>query len=529
LCPSINDDFNGEIITHVPVIDVPHPDIKSISEIFVHCAIIEYNATPLKLEGTSAMKLLAYLLLSVFIVLFIACGGESTIAPSEPPQSIEIFPADAGVALGYSYAFTATGIYADGSKRDLTDDVIWESNDTGIAVFHPGSPKGSADTIGKGAATITAGDGNISGTATLTVTDAELSAIEIDPPIASIPTGLTENYTATGIFSDKSQHDLTTQVTWNSSDPGVAIIEPDGTVSAIADGSTIITASSETVSATATLEVYTAALESIALVPTATSIALGNDQQFTATGTYSDSSAADITGEALWKSSDTNVATLSNDSGSEGLAATHNTGTTDITASLESVTSPVSTLTVTSATLESIAVTPPMPSVIEGASVGFTATGTYSDGSTADITASVIWSSSDTGIAAISNASGSEGVATSVAPGTTLITAVSGNISAETTLTVTQNALQSISVDPENQTVLLSGTSVNYTATGHYANGSQSDLTKHVNWSSSNIDVATISNSGANSGIADTHGSGTTTIEAEYEDITGTATLQVLL
>jgi hypothetical protein len=475
------------------------------------------------------MKPLAFLIFSAFIALFIACGGESTIAPAEPPQSIEISPADASVALGYSSAFTATGIYAEGSKRDLTDDVRWESNDTAIAAFPPsGVQKGSADTLGKGRAIITARDGNISGTATLTVTDAELSSIEINPQNASVPTGLTENYTATGIFSDDSIQDLTTQVTWTSSKPDVAAVEPDGSVSAIADGSTIITASSGTVSATATLEVYTATLESIALVPTASSIALGNEQQFTATGTFSDSSTADITAEALWESSDTDVSTISNATATEGKAESTGIGTTQITATLNEINNST-TLEVTAATLESVALTPPMPSVVEGASVGFTATGTFSDGSTVDITASVIWGSFDTGVATISNASGSEGIATSVAAGTTLITAVSGAISAETMLSVTQNVLQSISVAPENQTVLLSGTSVKYTATGHYADGTQKDLTKLVTWSSSNTDVATVSNAGANSGTAVTHGSGTTTISAEYEGMTGTATLQVLL
>ena len=50
-------------------------------------------------------------------------------------------------------------------------------------------------------------------------------------------------------------------------------------------------------------------------------------------------------------------------------------------------------LTVTAATLVSIAVTPANPSIAKGTTQQFTATGTYSDSSTANITSSVTWSS----------------------------------------------------------------------------------------------------------------------------------------
>jgi hypothetical protein len=52
-----------------------------------------------------------------------------------------------------------------------------------------------------------------------------------------------------------------------------------------------------------------------------------------------------------------------------------------------------------------------------------TATGTFSDGTTQDLTMDVTWSSGTPGVATISNVAGSEGLATSVAIGTTTITA----------------------------------------------------------------------------------------------------------
>jgi len=85
----------------------------------------------------------------------------------------------------------------------------------------------------------------------------------------------------------------------------------------------------------------------------------------------------------------------------------------------------------------SIAVTPANPSVATGTTQQFVATGTYSDNTTQNLTTAVTWGSSNTGIATISNAGGSKGLAAGVAAGTTTITAASGSVSGTATLTVT--------------------------------------------------------------------------------------------
>ena len=82
-------------------------------------------------------------------------------------------------------------------------------------------------------------------------------------------------------------------------------------------------------------------------------------------------------------------------------------GRSNITATPGSgVTSPVDVLTVTAAALQSIAVAPVNPSIAKGATQQFTATGTYSDNSTANITSSVTWSSATTTTATILSTTG---------------------------------------------------------------------------------------------------------------------------
>ncbi len=85
-------------------------------------------------------------------------------------------------------------------------------------------------------------------------------------------------------------------------------------------------------------------------------------------------------------------------------------------------------------TLASIAVTAAAPTVAAGKIDQFTATGTYPDGSTSNITSSVTWSSSNTNVATIS----STGLATGISSGTANITAsFNGITSTPVPLTVT--------------------------------------------------------------------------------------------
>jgi len=128
----------------------------------------------------------------------------------------------------------------------------------------------------------------------------------------------------------------------------------------------------------------------------------------------------------------------------------------------------------TMATLVSIAVTPNNPSVAAGVTQQFTATGTYSDGSTQNLTTTATWTSSNTAVATISNTSGSQGLATSLAQGTSTITATSFSISGSTVLTVTPT----IGV----------GTPV---TTWHYDNGRTSANTSELLLTPSNVNSGT--------------------------------------
>jgi hypothetical protein len=88
--------------------------------------------------------------------------------------------------------------------------------------------------------------------------------------------------------------------------------------------------------------------------------------------------------------------------------------------------------------LLSIAIAATPTTVAVGATLQFTATGTYSDKSTQTLTGAATWSSSSSSVATISNSSNSPGLATAAAAGSTSIVATKGTItSPAVTLTVT--------------------------------------------------------------------------------------------
>ncbi|MCX5918261.1 MAG: Ig-like domain-containing protein, partial [Deltaproteobacteria bacterium] len=176
-----------------------------------------------------------------------------------------------------------------------------------------------------------------------------LNGIVVTPANPSIPLGVREQFTATGYYNDGTSHDITTQVTWSSSNPSVATVDSTGLATAFSLGTATITATSATPSSysntgslgSTTLTVTTANLSSLAVTPVNPSISVGAIQQFTATGTYSNGTSNDIATQVTWSSSDTSVATID----SNGQAIAVSIGTTTITATSGSI-SGSTTLTV---------------------------------------------------------------------------------------------------------------------------------------------------------------------------------------
>ncbi len=464
-------------------------------------------------------------------------GSTTLTVTSASLMSIQVAPTNPRIAIGTTRQFTATGIFSDTTSQDITASVAWSSSSTTVAtVSNTAGSKGLATAVAAGPTTITATSGTISGSTTLTVTPAMLVSIQVSPTIPSIAAGTSQQFTATGIFSDNSFQDLTASAVWSSSSTTVATVSnavgSKGLATAVAAGPTTITAASGAISGGTTLTVTSATLVSIQVAPTSPSIAAGTSQQFTATGIFSDNSFQDLTASAVWSSSSTTVATISNAVGSKGLAAAIAAGSTVISA-MSGTFSGSTTVFVTGAVLQTIDITPALPNIALGTQQQFTAIGTYWDSgtdtyTTEDLTAFAVWSSSSTTVATVDNAPGSSGLANSVGAGLTTITATFAGISGSTDLTVTALTLESIQITPTDPSVSFA-LPVQFSASATYSDGSVEDLTTLATWTSSDMGVATISNAAGSNGMATpvAPGGGTTTITASFGSISGTSTLTV--
>jgi hypothetical protein len=404
----------------------------------------------------------------------------------------------------------------DSNNQSCT--ATWTTSNPSVATV---SSSGLVTAVGIGTAVITGTCGSISQTITITVTPAVAVQVNLTPASTSIATSQTVQFTANALFSDGSTQDVTKQASWSSSNANINFLSPGlafGTVAT--NGAATITATMSGVSGTASLNVSTATLASIAVSPDAATIPTGANQQFSAAGTWTDSSTQDVTTNPVvtWSSDNTSVASVGANTGfALGLTA----GTANITASASGATSDTSQLTVTPGTLTGITVTPVNPSIPTFLTQQFTAMGTFSDGSYLDISATVNWSSSNTSVATIA----AGGLATPVSSGNTNITAsYSGITSAASTLTVTGGHLVFIVVTPVHSGATVgAGATVQFSATGKFDDGSVSDITSFVTWTSSNANVATISAAG----VASTGSTGQSTITASLAGVTGSAVLTV--
>ena len=254
-------------------------------------------------------------------------------------------------------------------------------------------------------------------------------------------------------------------------------------------------------------------LVSIAITPANAALLLGTLQQFTATGTYSDDSSQDITGSVTWSSSDTSVASIAGG----GLATALTLGSVTISATSGSVTGST-TVNVQSAVLSSITVRPVKKKIAPFTSQQFQAIGTYTDGSTHNVTGQVSWTSSNTAVATI----GGSGRAKALTPGSTTITATLGSISGSSTLDVSNATIVSISVTPSGRTIA-PGTRLTFAATGVFSDHTTQVITRDCTWASDNHAVATVGAGGTATAI----GPGTANISATFNGVSGMAPLNV--
>ena len=453
-----------------------------------------------------------------------------------PLQSISVSGLNGPINPGQTVNLLATGVFADGSKQDVTPQATWSSSDATIAsVGDTGTTKGQLTGKAVGPATVTASIQTISGTLAVVVSNTPLSSIQITPPQPVLQQKMTQVFTATGTYADGTTADVTQQATWSTGDTSVLTVVATGAsaglATAQAPGTTRITARVGTITGTTSVTVIAVPLTSITVTPATATIAVNGTKTLTATGNYANGTTADLTNSVTWSSSNNAVLSVSNAIGSRGLATGLAVGTANAQAAFQGVTG-IATVTVSAAVLTGIAVSPKTLNLPQGLTLPLKATGTYQVPGdpttlfTQDVTTTANWTVQSSAIATVGNSGTAAGQVTGGAVGTTSVTATLSGFTDSATVNVAITTLTSIKVAPATATVS-AGSTQPFTATGSFDNGTTSDITTLATWSSGNLAVAEESNAAGTKGVATTLVPGTATITAAFSGVQGTATLTV--
>ncbi len=266
-------------------------------------------------------------------------------------------------------------------------------------------------------------------------------------------------------------------------------------------------------------------------------IPVGQTVQFTAVGVSQmgsgTSTTSNQTNSVTWSVSNAAIASIS----ASGLATALAPGYTQVSAEANGIIA-TSDLTVSASSSSGSGSGTPFLSVVPnsatdtfvGETTQFLASGSLTGGAAQNLTTQVQWISSNTQVATV-NASG---LATAVGAGTTTITAYSGGLTASTTLTVvvsTSASSATLAIIPTSANATFAGETTQFIAIGNLTGGTATvNLTNNVSWSSSDVSVETIDQSGLATAQAINQSTNSTTITAIGTTntgslITATATL----
>ncbi|WP_318519864.1 beta strand repeat-containing protein [Photobacterium leiognathi] len=476
---------------------------------------------------------------------------------------------DVSTYKGGKVSLIAEGIYSDGLKSLLTNEVQWHLSIEDIAKINN---KGILTGINSGNVELKASYKGIeSNIINVSINDAVLSSINISikstlpgASDASIHSGGQLLLAAEGVYSDGSTSPLTNGLKWHSSTVDIAQINNKGVLTGVNTGGVEVKASYQGIESNiinvsitdAILSSINISIKSMSSDASNTSIYRGDKLSLAAEGIYSDGSTSPLTNEVKWHSSAVGIAQIDD----KGVLTGIHSGNVDVKASYEGIESNIINVSITNAVLPSIVNTKRVevkapyegiesnidnasttdtvlssinisiksmspdasgtaiygsPSIYSGGQLSLAAEGVYSDGSTLPLTNKVTWHSSAVDIVQIDD----KGILTGVNTGGVEVKASYKGIESRIiNVRITDAILSSIaiSVKPLSPDAsIYSGGKLPFTAEGIYSDGSTSPLTNKVTWHSSAVDIAQIDDKGILTGV----NTGSVEVKASYEDI----------
>lgn len=417
---------------------------------------------------------------------------------------VSVSPTAVSLTVGQTTQLSAAVTDVNGQVvRDR--DVRWTSSNEGVATV---SSSGLAIGLAVGSATITASVDGRSASVGVTVSPIPVGAVVVSPSPAQLIVG--QSVALSVQITDASGRIVDRAKAFASDAPGIATVDQQGLVRAVAPGTTTVRVSSEGQVGTTTIVVTRVPVASVTISPATANVMVGRTVTLAA-------SVRDASGSALgdrpvsWRSGNEAVATVSQSGVVSGVRA----GSAVIFATADGQ-SDQATVSVTPVPVGSVEVMPGSSAITVGQTVQLSAT--VRDADNRVVTdREVTWSTSDARIALVS----ASGLVTGVNSGTVTITAVSEGRAGTAVVTVAPVPVASVDVAPSGST-LQPGQTAQLTATPRDAAGNPLSG-RTISWSSSDTQVATVSNTGLVTAVR----VGSATITATSEERSGSASVNV--
>ena len=351
--------------------------------------------------------------------------------------------------------------------------------------------------------------------------------LEISPATTTLNVGSAQKFTATALLAGGRKKVVTAESKWSVSGESLADINQKGNLNALAVGDVIVTAVYLDVAATATVKITDFTLAKINIIPEEETINVGDLLSYKAIGIYSDDSEKDITAEVDWSNNQPAAAAFGTEEDSLNVIKALAVAETVVVTAKKDNIEGTGDLHIKDAKITALAITPKEISVPVQTVVEYAASATYDDGSVRDVTDNTVWISANAAIAAFSTNAGQEHSAESIAIGSTQIEGSYAGLKDTATLNVTGITLVSVAVTPVTDTVLVNGKK-QYKAVATFSDNSTLDVTNQSVWTSSDSNIALISNAVGSSGQATGKVKGSTKIVATFNNVVSNeATLTV--
>lgn len=396
------------------------------------------------------------------IIALLSLSCEHNPGPPDALVSLSVTRNPDTLQISNVRQFKAVATYASGATAEITP--TWSAVSGGTinaaGIFTAGTVAATFPN------TITATEGSISGTATVTVLPGPPASIVVSPTPQTLASGDAQQFTA--VVSDIAGNVISVLPNWSVAAGGGSTnttgMFTAGTVAGTFTNTLV--ASVGEISGTATVIVTTGPLASISVTPNPRTLAINGTQQFTAVGR--DANGNIVTTPVSWSvvASGGSI----NSAGFFTAGTVAGTFTNTVRAANGSVEG-FATVTVTPGSAATITVTPNPATVSTSATQRFTATARDANGNVTTASPAVAWTVRPGGAGGTINSSGVYTAPAAVGVGRDTVRATSGSISGSARVNVVApGGLVSIVVSPDPGNAVANGT-VQFTATGFDGNG----------------------------------------------------------